>query len=92
VAVKAVVGDVEFCVGEPLRVRVVPLFHPVPGLEPLEIAGDPVPEPIGVSQELLVGTVVVAYPGPFLVTGIGQIILPFLKFDIEFLGHSFTPY
>ncbi|KAF5032341.1 hypothetical protein DSECCO2_618300 [anaerobic digester metagenome] len=91
VAVQAVVGDVELPVDEPLCVRVLPLFHPVPGLEPFKFPGDAVPEQVGVRKELLVGPVVVADPGVLLAAGLGSVVFRLLEFDIEIFSHPTTP-
>ena len=49
VTVQAVVGDVEFCAGEPARERRIPLEHFGPFLEPVDLAfGDFPPEVFGV--------------------------------------------
>ncbi len=44
VAIEAVVGEVDFAAAEPLHPRRVPLQHRVPGLEPVQFAGDIAPE------------------------------------------------
>ncbi|KAF5054275.1 hypothetical protein DSECCO2_389690 [anaerobic digester metagenome] len=84
VAVQAARGDVQFSVDEPFRIGVVPLPDPVPGLEPVELAGDPVPEPFRVAQELAVGPRVVRRPGGRLAPGIGVVALLF-----QFHGECF---
>ncbi|KAF5032182.1 hypothetical protein DSECCO2_619940 [anaerobic digester metagenome] len=86
VAVEAVVGDVEFSVDEPLRVGVVPLKNPIPGLEPVEFVGDLVPEGLRVVHELLVRPGVVRRPGGRLAPGVGEVAL-LLQFDSKCLCH-----
>ncbi len=90
VTVQTVVGDVELSVQEPPGIWVIPLLHLIPGLEPLELTGDPIPESVGVCQERLVGLVVAAYPGLFPVPDLGGIVLRLLEFDTEIFSHPIT--
>ena len=91
VAVQAVVGDVEFPVQEPSGIRVIPLLHPVPGLEPLKLIGDPTPESVGVCKERLVGLVVATYPGLFPAPDLRSVVLRLLEFDAKVFSHPITP-
>ncbi|KAF5036628.1 hypothetical protein DSECCO2_573080 [anaerobic digester metagenome] len=89
--VQAVVGDVEFSVDEPSRVRVVPLPDPVPRLEPDQFTGDPVPEGFRVAHELLVGPGVIRCPGCRLAPGVGGVAF-LLQFHGECLLHTSSIY
>ena len=90
VAVQAVVGDVEFGVQEPPRIGVVPLLHPVPGLEPLKLSGDAVPEPIRICKEIPVSPVIIPNPGLLPAGGFGGVVLRLLEFDIKVFRHPST--
>ncbi len=85
-AVQAVAGDVQFRVDKPLCVGVVPFPDPVPGLEPDQFTGDPVPEGLRIAREVLVRPGVIRRPGCRLAPGVREVAFLF-QFHVERICH-----
>ena len=58
VAVEAVIGEIDLAADEPFCPRAIPLENLVPFLEPVQFAGDPRPELLGIVDGFLVEALV----------------------------------
>src|SRR5208337_1244286 len=89
--IEAVRGYVQFCIDEPFRIGIFPLFYVIPELYPGKLPCNPVPECIRIGQESLVRGLVVTQPGIRLVFRTGRITDGTLnQFDIKVFGHTFS--
>ena len=65
-AVEAVAGDVEGCIGEPAGIGIIPFTDGIPGREPFKLTCDLPPEAVRITEELLVCGVIILHPGLLL--------------------------
>lgn len=88
VAVETVGCNVELCVGEPLRIGVIPFQDFIPGPDPFKLTCNFVPELFRICEKFFVGFLVVSHPGIFFILWVGCVIFHILdEFDIKILGH-----